>query len=101
MPLHVVDVNKTREAPGTELSTETVSHEPRCEGVESAESKQTCRILARNQDPWVVLVKYSENYLVSLKAQKEQGPYLVMTGNAISASRKSKCQGHQNYPRVE
>ena len=43
------------------------------------------RMLARNQDPWVVLIKYNGIYLVCLKARKKQEPYLVMTGNAISA----------------
>lgn len=85
MPLHTVNVNKMREATGTGLSAETMSQEPRSKGMESAESKQTRRILARNQDPWVVLVKCNEIYLVCLKAQKKQESYLVMTGNAISA----------------
>ena len=85
MPLHTVNVNKMREATETGLSTETMSHEPRSKSMESAESEQTCRILARNQDPWLLLVKCNEIYLVCPKAQKKQEPYLKITGNAISA----------------
>lgn len=39
MPLHTVNVNKMREATETGLSTETMSHEPRSNSMESAESE--------------------------------------------------------------